>query len=240
MEEVQAMQKKSQAERRQRDVFHGLVVFVGREVPFDPLYFCLRACGAEVGWPRDGSPCKEDADHITHHVIDRPLEQVAVRPGREYVQPQWVFDCLNEGLLLPIADYAPGKPPPPHLSPFVDHEQEGYVPGRREELSKLKDAAEAADAEDGEEGGEEDAEEVVSAELAAEFAGVPSSGTVSVQTQSRKAKATAAMQEEEERLKSMMTKKHKRMLLRIEQRQQAKDEKVQKLVSKRAKADKAR
>ena len=66
-----------------------------------------------------------------------------------------------------------------------------------------------------------------------------SSEKVTVKTSSRKKKAAAAQEEEEERLKSMMTKKHKRMLLRINQREQAKDDKVQKLVEKRAKADKA-
>jgi hypothetical protein len=84
----------------------------------------------------------------------------------------------------------------------------------------------------------DDVEELAQAEVEAELAGVPSSEKVNVKSTSRKKKAAAAEAEEEERLKSMMTKKHKRMLLRINQREQTKDDKVQKLVEKRAKADK--
>ena len=47
---------------------------------------------------------------------------------REYVQPQWVVDCANWRVLIPTADYAPGKPPPPHLSPFVNAEDRGIHP----------------------------------------------------------------------------------------------------------------
>jgi hypothetical protein len=31
-------------------------------------------------------------------------------------------------VLIPATEYAPGKPPPPHLSPFVNAEEEGYTP----------------------------------------------------------------------------------------------------------------
>jgi hypothetical protein len=120
----------------------------------------------------------------------------------------------------------------------VDHEKEGYVPERRQELSRLVGDALEDEEEDADEAEAEDVEELAQAEVEAELAGVASSEKVNVKTTSKKKKAAAAEEEEEERLKSMMTKKHKRMLLRINQREQTKDDKVKKLVEKRAKADK--
>ncbi|KAL9023540.1 MAG: hypothetical protein Q9180_008191 [Flavoplaca navasiana] len=40
-------------------------------------------------------------------------------PGRTYIQPQWVWDCVNGGKLLRPDLYAPGATMPPHLSPWV-------------------------------------------------------------------------------------------------------------------------
>jgi len=237
VDEVKAIHEKTSAEKKKQNVFGKCVVFIGREVPFDPLYFCLRACGAEVGWPREGSPFGEDAEHITHHIIDRPLTQVKQREGREYVQPQWVFDSMNEGRLLPISEYAPGIPPPPHLSPFVDAEQEGYVPQRRKELQEYADGAVGDDSDAESDREVADPEELRDAELVAEIEGKKSSDKVTVKTQSKKKQGKEDAKEEEARLKSMMTKKHKRMLLRINQRAATKDEKVQKLVTKKGAMD---
>jgi len=99
----------------------------------------------EVGWERgataggssgSGSAFNIGNKTITHHVADRPPDQLEKRTGREYIQPQWVFDSFNTGVLLLVGPYAPGRAPPPHLSPFVDDKAQGYVPRQREILDQ--------------------------------------------------------------------------------------------------------
>lgn len=54
------------------------------------------------------------------------------------MQPQWVFDSVNARLLLPVADYFPGVPLPPHLSPFVSEKEGDYVPPEKMKLLALQ------------------------------------------------------------------------------------------------------
>ena len=53
---------------------------------------------------------------------------------RYYVQPQWLFDCVNDLKLLPVEDYFPGVELPPHLSPFVQEEEGDYIPPERQAM----------------------------------------------------------------------------------------------------------
>lgn len=48
-------------------------------------------------------------------------------PNKEYVQPQWILDCINNAKLLPIADYEPGRKLPPHISPFYEYSEDGHL-----------------------------------------------------------------------------------------------------------------
>eukprot|EP01034_Spumella_vulgaris_P029685 gene29685-36772_t len=119
-------------------LFSKLVFFINREVPLEWLQFCTVSFGAKVGWEGGISPIKADDPRITHHVVDRPISADKLLKNREYVQPQWVFDCVNAQMLLPVGNYLPGAKLPPHLSPFVDDEKEGYLPRYREEIRKLQ------------------------------------------------------------------------------------------------------
>lgn len=123
-------------------LFRNFKIFVGREVPLQWLQLSCVSFGAQVGWQGKGSPFDESDSGITHQIIDRPMQGVS-QSGRDYIQPQWVFDCINAKMLLPIHKYKPGVSLPPHLSPFVDDDKEGYLPKYREELNKLQSVVQA-------------------------------------------------------------------------------------------------
>ncbi|KPA75570.1 hypothetical protein ABB37_08452 [Leptomonas pyrrhocoris] len=137
--------------QKARSLFRGLTFYLSREVPAKHISFVINACGGRVA--TDYVP-----SNITHVIVDRP----ALAPGMakhdtlEYVQPQYVFDCLNARLVLPVAGYRIGEELPPHVSPFSvsitnaaednaaveqvkkDHPRiVGYVPQRVHEIRKL-------------------------------------------------------------------------------------------------------
>ena len=124
-------------------LFQGLVFFLGREVPREQLLLVIRSFGGQAGWSGDGSPLEENDGRITHQIVDRPAIPRR-RKDREYVQPQWVFDSANARVLVRTSHYQPGSIPPPHLSPFVDPEAEGYEPEYAKEIRQLQEAARQA------------------------------------------------------------------------------------------------
>jgi pescadillo protein len=163
------------------NLFSNFTIFISREAPRHPIEFLLRAFGCKrVAWDPvlgDGSFTNNEADtRITHQIVDRPpaanalpatngdadkdehtLQTVKpgyIMPGRIYVQPQWVWDCVNEGKLLRPDLYAPGATLPPHLSPWVKPTKGQYDP--RATLAEQEVEGEAEEALDDEDEKEEE------------------------------------------------------------------------------------
>ncbi|RIA97078.1 Pescadillo N-terminus-domain-containing protein, partial [Glomus cerebriforme] len=116
------------------NLFSNCIFYLSREVPRYSLEFIIRTFGGQVGWDETcgiGSPFNENDDRITHHIVDRPTLSHRFL-HRLYIQPQWVYDCINIRKLLKTEPYQPGKTLPPHLSPFVEHKEGDYVPDKNE------------------------------------------------------------------------------------------------------------
>jgi pescadillo protein len=118
--------------------FEHCVIFLSREVPQHAMEFIIRSAGGVVSWQGKNAPLLEKSDTFTHQLVDRKA-QTHTHIGRDYVQPQWVVDSLNEQHLLAVDEYRPGMRLPAHLSPFVDDYTEGHIPQRRKELDKDKE-----------------------------------------------------------------------------------------------------
>ncbi|KAF3444608.1 hypothetical protein FNV43_RR14300 [Rhamnella rubrinervis] len=140
VEDVSIEDEEDQDARECKTLFGNLKFFLSREVPRESLLFVIPAFGGMVSWEGDGAPFDEGDENITHQIVDRPT-QARKMLSREYVQPQWIFDCVNARIILPTDGYLVGRVPPPHLSPFVDNEAEGYVPDYAETIKRLQAAA---------------------------------------------------------------------------------------------------
>jgi len=120
-----------------KQLFAGCKFFLSREVPRESMLFVTSAFGGSIGWEGTGSPFEAEDGTVTHEIVDRPVATRSIA-SREYVQPQWVVDSVNAGVLLPIHEYRPGSKLPPHLSPFVDDDAAGYKPQRAAEIDNIK------------------------------------------------------------------------------------------------------
>ncbi|KAF8733807.1 hypothetical protein HU200_014657 [Digitaria exilis] len=140
VEESTAVDTDDDETKECKSLFKNLKFYLSREVPRESLLFIIPAFGGTVSWEGEGAPFNEIDEDITHQIVDRPT-QSHVFLSREYVQPQWVFDCVNARIILPTDGYLVGRVPPPHLSPFVDNDAEGYIPEYAETIKRLQAAA---------------------------------------------------------------------------------------------------
>ena len=124
---MKSLMQKEEQNRKQRELFSKCVFLLNRETPIYILQHLILSFGGQYATEDDTDFLAKHK--ITHHVIDRPIVG-KLDSTRDYVQPQWISDSLNNLFLLPTQSYRPGVPPPPHLSPFVDNIKEGYVPTR--------------------------------------------------------------------------------------------------------------
>ncbi|EGC36815.1 hypothetical protein DICPUDRAFT_87259 [Dictyostelium purpureum] len=138
------------------NLFKGFHFFLGREVPRHILEFIILSFGGRVSV--QGGPVYEGNQTITHQIIDRNTITKTYHT-REYIQPQWVFDSVNSKVLLPYSEYSIGVIPPAHLSPFVEYEDDDYIPARKAALDELINSKDFAKAIAQEEQEEEDEEE---------------------------------------------------------------------------------
>lgn len=167
-------------------LFDKFTVYLSRETPREPLEFILKAFGCKrVGWDPvlgDGAYTTNESDPaITHQIVDRPnipvptipesglknqenngtsrLRPGTRVPGRTYIQPQWVWDCANQGKLLRPDLYAPGATLPPHLSPWVKPKKGEYDPTKPLEEQEREGEAEEAEEESENENEDEEVSE---------------------------------------------------------------------------------
>ncbi|PON84254.1 Pescadillo [Trema orientale] len=140
VEDVAGEDEEDEDTKECKKLFRNMKFFLSREVPRESLLFVIPAFGGMVSWEGDGAPYDENDDDITHQIVDRPSQTRKIL-SRDYVQPQWIYDCLNARIILPTEGYLVGRVPPPHLSPFVDNDAEGYVPDYAETIKRLQAAA---------------------------------------------------------------------------------------------------
>ncbi len=219
--------------KKSDSLFQGMVFFLSTEVPKTAFELMILAFGGKCYTDLDNfnSTTYENPD-ITHVITDRPAQSLNLNSKREYIQPQWIADCINNKILLPLSEYAPGKPLPPHLSPFENYKAtEGdYIPERLKELKKIK--GESVDSDESSEEEEEDQEANLD-DKSEEY--LENEELYDTEKEVKKVKKNVKnLMKEDKNLKKMaLGKKKRRILEKINYGQEKKKELVEKLKQRR-------
>lgn len=124
-----------------RNVFSGKVFYLCRETFQQSLELIIVSGGGQCILETHSNNVKNELTNnntITHVIMDRPNLPANAITTRDYIQPQWIYDSFNSRCCLPVEPYKIGVVCPPHLSPFVDNESEGYIPYQAKVLDKWR------------------------------------------------------------------------------------------------------
>lgn len=234
-------------------LFSNFTFFVGREVSMDILELCILSAGGKVvseilldemqlHLPEEYN--KLDLSSITHQIVDRPKILTKVG-GRTYIQPQWIFDCINKSEMLPVGRYAPGETLPPHLSPWGDRgkyntEAPMATSDDDEEVDEKDTDEEDVDDEPGADDEVDEEQIKEQKELEMEAAGVKYSDANAPEMKTKKQKKKSTEEEEKELRMIMMSNKNKKLYALMQLGIQRQDYRVKNLTQKRKQIDKAK
>ncbi|ETB57919.1 hypothetical protein YYC_04708 [Plasmodium yoelii 17X] len=115
-----------------KNLFKNHIFYIHSNMPFDVLSIIILSCGGTICWNSLYSPYKYDDKSITHEILEVSEENKNTQDSnkinnineytykRSFIQPQYIFDCLNSNMILSCEDYNINKTLPVHLSPFID------------------------------------------------------------------------------------------------------------------------
>ncbi|CAA9988103.1 pescadillo-like protein [Plasmodium knowlesi strain H] len=125
-----------------KDLFKNQVYYIHTDMPLDILSLIILSSGGAIGWNSPYSPYQREDERITHEILEPYGE--AKQMGQEkiermYVQPQYIFDCLNRKKILPCSDYSVDVINlPVHLSPFIEDDNfKNFVKKEEYAINKL-------------------------------------------------------------------------------------------------------
>ena len=107
------MRKRLEAAKNQRRLLANSVFLLGRETPIYILQHLILSFGGDFilqdELPEDDDECAEAMKRVTHVCLDRPVSGAgSTDKSKEYVQPQYIVDSINNLFLLPTKSYMPG------------------------------------------------------------------------------------------------------------------------------------
>lgn len=106
------MKKRMEQAKLQRRLLQNHVFLLGRETPIYILQHLILSFGGDFvlqdDLPEDEKEAAKVMKRVTHVCMDRPPAVGSLDKSKEYVQPQYIIDSLNNLFLLPTKPYMPG------------------------------------------------------------------------------------------------------------------------------------